>query len=290
MANYVILHPDSRIFPGEKKKHASGRHTSQKVQIIHDSAIFERVGEMIIDNQPYVHLRLVYGDLKVWQRSERNWDRVTSPDFYLYVPIDVELEEVQHGELVERTAKDWKTWRNERVIIDKYGKNVVTRIDKIDLGKTLETGEVFARTSEEISFKLSEAIYIKETSPAETMALAKEMAKSYGLTTTNDEDILEDDHDPEFNILRFDFYRNLSGQICIPERNYVQFQKDLIKLAEKYHVPLNEGDIVLDPVEDLHNFSIDSEEMQLHFHNKGVKVEEIFHQRRGQITGTKFGI
>jgi len=287
MATYVILPETDRIFHGEKKLHSSGRRTSQKVKVINNPALCEKVGEQMFDNQLCVHLRLVCGDLKVWQRAELNWNGEHS-GFNFYVPVEVELKETEFGELVKNAIKD-SSWKHARVIIKKDGKNVVSRISGIDVEKTLEKGEIYVRTGDDILLKLSEAAYVKETSEAETLALSKEMAKTYGLRITNVDDVLEDDHEPEFNILSFDFYRNVQGRICIHESKFDQFEKELLKLAEKYHVPVTEHGMELDPVEDLHNYSIGSEELQVYFHGK-KNVEEVFHDHRGQINGAKFGL
>ena len=291
MATYVILRADDGIFHGEKKKHSSGRRTSQKVRVRDWSGdqriiLCEKIGEQMFDGQHCTHLRLVYGLLKVWQRSEDNFSSAPS-GFNFYVPIEVELEETDLGESIRDAAKEI----GAKVIVEKEGKNVISYIREIDIEKTLEHGEIIVQNlSDKISFKLSEALRVKKTSEAETLALSKDLAKEYGLKILNERDVLKYEHDPEFNLLSFDFYRNVTGRICIPENKFEQFEKELLKLAEKFHVPLADHNMEVDSAEELHNFSIDSEDLQLCLHKKGKKVEEVFHDHRGQINGTKFGL
>lgn len=243
----------------------------------------------MFDNQHCVHLRVVIGEVKVFQRSEYNYLRFGS-GFNFYVPVDMDLKIVDNVDSLIETKNKFKDLRNCQVIVKgENGEKELARIQHIDLEKSIESGEVHVQAQNHL-VKLSEADFTRETSGPENLAMAKKIAKTYGLTVVNEKDVLEDESEPELNLLKFDFYRNICGDVYIEPKNYKKFEKDLLKLVEKYHVPLCEPSIELDKEDQLHNFSMDSDKMQVYFSENGENLDEIFHDSRGAINGAKFGI
>lgn len=288
---YAILKPSSKVFKGEKTIYESGRKITPKV-IVEEISFCEVKGEQIINGQKYLQLELIMGQILVYKRSKEYgfWE---FDDYTFYVPVgEVEVSNAELGDALKQALQSASMWRRERAIIDIEGKKVATKLRQIDIEETIKCKEVMILTDldKKTFVKYGDFVLLKEFEPIETLALAKEFGEIFDLKIINTENVLAYDVKVQYDIKEFNFSSDISGKLCVRKEELFNFQEDLLRLIEKYHLPVYDLNINIKSKSDLRSFWVDSGFLQVHFHNNKKDIKEILHKHRGKITGNKFGL
>ena len=104
------------------------------------------------------------------------------------------------------------------------------------------------------------------------------------------QEFIEAMHNGFWTHREFNFSSDISGKLCVRKEELFNFQEDLLRLIEKYHLPVYDFNINIKSKSDLRSFWADSGFLQVHFHNNKKDIKEILHKHRGKITGNKFGL
>lgn len=288
---YVIIKPSSKVFKGEKTIYESGRKITPKV-IVEEISFCEVKGEQTIDGQKHLQLELIMGQILVYKRTKEYgfWE---FDDYTFYVPVgEVEVANAELGDALKQALQNVSNWRGEKAVIDIEGKKVATKLRQIDIEETIKCKEVMILTDRDKKtfVKYGDFVLLKEFEPIETLALAKEFGEIFDLKIINTENVLAYDVKVQYDIKEFNFSSDISGKLCVRKEELFNFQEDLLRLTEKYHLPVYDLNINIKSKSELRSFWADSGFLQVHFHNNKKDIKEILHKHRGKITGNKFGL
>lgn len=270
---------------------ATIRDRKQKVSF--KDTVMGRVIDLVTDkkNNTTLTVELVYGSGICYSRKEYNGSTRSRVTFFM------NQSEAYHDGIVNRI------WRNivkkkdpnlQESFLIKHNDNIISETPyRHDLDKMLATGG----HTKIYNFKSSISIEEKDLVPIindkiKNVAIAKALATKLNTTLADTTDFENDDDDSiRFNLTRFDFYRHIEGRMIIQTHNIESLESDLQALYVKYNVAI---DSFSQPVElDLGSstqLSYNVEDLQVEAVKHNVDINQALQEKRGFITGKKFGI
>jgi hypothetical protein len=289
------------IYHAQPEWNYNTRKNSNKKLAIARSVIAQVTGDF---NKDTFEVKLLFGVGTYFSRSQNYGRKRTDSVFY------VKKSEAYHDGIVNRIYRKLKAnvnkdeslnrdpnLKTEFLLVNKEGtyftqRPVCINIDKMMLNKGQQVvyefaSDVFVEQKDLKPFK---------SSRIETLVIAKTLAKEFGASVTNEEDFEDDSSyipQVEIDMMKFYMSGNVSGSFYINKNKLKDLKKDLEDLYTKYaHPKLDMFSAVFEMTEesDFNSLMLSEEEIHVIARNMGLNVEQILLDKKGTITGKKFGI
>lgn len=252
------------------------------------------IESIVIGKKAHLVVKMEYGTGNIFSRVKQYGSSKSSVTFY------IEQSEAYHDGSVNRIhrsiAKKEDPNLDKTFIIPIQDGYVSAAPISHDLDKMLAT-EGKVKIYKFKHFKHDITLEEKDLKPVidskiENIVLAKALAKSLGLTLGDTQEY-ENDDDTEipFNLVNFNYYRNISGNLYIKPENVQSFKDDLVALHAKYNIDASSPNkLNVDDIDEMPQVKLSEDDIQLMILNKGLDTQSILHNGRGIIQGNKFGI
>jgi hypothetical protein len=284
-------------FKSEPKLHSSGRRTSRGI-FFTEPAICEILGNVKLNGETYHELRILVGKGQVFDKAHHNAYSNSSLKFYVHPDRIIESDFIK-GDIANKISEKVTAYQQKHPTFPTYLYDSGDGTFESGIPYGIALDKMIANDGEELLLEFRGQIYLNPDKLRETLddkdrgsilALGAKLASLSGLSVTNTDDFIKDKDDLCFNASYVDLYKHITGKIIIKEEDYGSFQQEFEALVNKYHKPLSPTNLDFEDYSRLPEVKLDTHDIQQNMLNRKEDIDATLEQRKGFITGVKYGL